>query len=233
MSKTACWTPRIVFARYQRPAAVMVAACSVLCTFLGYAADLSPSAGVPGPEWTPVFQGVELKHLVREDPEPLSAHVLRIDLAHPGIRFFVTPQNGDRPKETDGMKTTTFLKTYGCQVAVNASPYAPVGEAEGEPCDVLGLSISDGDAYSAAHGAWGALLITKENKARIATPPFDTSDVYNAVGGFHLLLENGENVGTEGEKHPRTAVGVSEDGRYLYLLVIDGRQPGRGTARQV
>ena len=224
--KTACWASGKGFARLQKHAAVTAVVCSVLFTSLGFAADQPPSAGVSGPEWTPVFQGVELKRLVREGTEPLSAHALRIDLRHPGIRFFVTPQNGERAKETDGMKTTTFLKKYGCQVAVNASPYAPVGETEGEPCDVLGLSVSDGDAYSAAHGAWGALLITKENKARIATPPFDTSDVYNAVGGFHLLLENGENVGTEGEKHPRTAVGVSEDGRYLYLLVIDGRQPG-------
>jgi hypothetical protein len=174
--------------------------------------------------WKPLFRGIEHQTLRRPDPQPLAAHAVRIDLQSPGIRFFVTPPNGEREKETDGLRTTTFLEEYGCQVAINASPFSPVGEEEGAPTDVLGLSVSEGDAYSGAHGKWGALLITKDNKARIAAPPFNTEDVYNAVGGFGLLLKDGKNVGGKGKRHPRTAVGVSKDGRCLYILVIDGRQ---------
>ncbi len=44
------------------------------------------------------------------------------------------------------------------------------------------------------------------------------------MGGFGMLLRNGENVGADDARHPRTAAGVSEDGRHLFLLVIDGRQ---------
>lgn len=203
-----------------------LAALAVLVALFWVAVSPVPAAEEPTHAWQPLFKGIDTLSLTQETPEPLSAYAVRIDLKDPDVRFFVTPQNGEHDRETDGLKTTTFLKKYGCQVAINASPYSPEGETEGEPRDVLGLSVSEGDVYSPAHGEWGALLITKDNKARIETPPFDTADVYNAVGGFHLLLKGGENVGTIGEKHPRTAVGLSQDKRYLYLLVIDGRQPG-------
>ena len=226
VKKNACSASRNVVARSAKCTAITLAAGVLVCILFRFATASAALADASNPDWTPVFEGIQYKQLVRGGAEPLRAHALQVDLKHPDIRFFVTPANGERAKDTDGMKTSTFLKRYGCQVAINASPYAPVGEVEGEPCDVLGLSISDGDAYSTAHGAWGALLITKDNRAQIAMPPFDTSDVYNAVGGFHLLLKEGANVGTDREKHPRTAVGISRCGRYLYLLVIDGRQPG-------
>ncbi len=177
-------------------------------------------------EWTRVFKGIEYKHLAQSNPNPLAAYAVRIDLRAPGIRFLVTPPSPDGEMEIEGLKTTTFLESFACQVAINASPFAPVGEIEGEPRDVLGLSISEGEIYSQPHGDWAALLITKANEARVAVPPFDTDDIHNAVGGFGLLLDKGENVGVDGNRHPRTAAGVSKDGRYLYLVVIDGRQPG-------
>jgi len=46
------------------------------------------------------------------------------------------------------------------------------------------------------------------------------------VGGFLVTLEAGEN---RGEPHPRdaaTTVGLSEDRRFMYWLVVDGGQPG-------
>jgi hypothetical protein len=97
---------------------------------------------------------------------------------------------------------------------------------EGTPQDVLGLSVSRGDAYSPAVRSYGALLIAADNTAHIAMPPLDARTAHNAVGGFRLLLKNGTNVGTDGKRHPRSAAGLSEDGRYLYLVAIDGRQPG-------
>jgi hypothetical protein len=54
-----------------------------------------------------------------------------------------------------------------------------------------------------------------------------------AVGGRPLLLKDsifGATVDTEGQpgfasgRHPRTAVGIAEDGRRLLLVVVDGRQ---------
>jgi exopolysaccharide biosynthesis protein len=46
-----------------------------------------------------------------------------------------------------------------------------------------------------------------------------------------LLVESGENRGATAQvaprqRHPRTAAGVTRDGRTLLLFVLDGRQPG-------
>ncbi len=176
--------------------------------------------------WEPLFKGVEYARAEASTPRRLKVHVIRVDLTDPDIQFLVTPPNGEKPEETDGEKTSTFLKKHGLQLAVNASPYKPVGSIEGEPRDVLGLSVSRGDKYSTEVAGYGALLITKDNKARIEVPPLDSSSAYNAVGGFRLLIKDGKNVGQKDAVHPRTAVGISRDGRQLYILVIDGRQPG-------
>ncbi len=188
-----------------------------------------PPAGEQGAgsgEWRPLFEGVEYRQAIARKPRPQRVHVVRVDLAQPGVSFLVTPSNGERPGETDGLKTSSFLLKYGCQVAVNASPFRPVSRKEGEPKDVIGLSISRGEKYSDPAGSYGVLLLGKDNKARIAVPPLDLKGVYNAVGGFRLLLKKGRNVGTDGAIHPRTAVGITRDGRYLLLMVIDGRQRG-------
>jgi len=182
-------------------------------------------AAAKGISWTPLFRGIDYAHVESTEP-PLQVHALRVDLRDPDIRFLVSPSNGDRPVDVDGMKTSTFLKTSKCQAAVNASPYAPVAQEEGAPKDVAGLSISIGDKYSIEEPNRGALLISRDNKAWIAAPPFDTSNAWNGVGGFELLLRDGKNLGGQGPRHPRTAAGISKDNRYLYLMVIDGRQPG-------
>ena len=141
-------------------------AAGVIIPFAAAAPEPATPCSVTQAAWKPLYKGIEYKHLTQTEPEPLSAHAVRIDLKDPDIRFLVTPANGDREKETDGLKTSTFLEKHGCQVAINASPFAPVGEGEGEPRDVLGLSVSEGDVYSQAHGKWGALLITKRSEER-------------------------------------------------------------------
>jgi hypothetical protein len=55
------------------------------------------------------------------------------------------------------------------------------------------------------------------------------------IGGFPLLLSRGERVGDlevsqrpsfAAERHPRTAVGFDNDQDLLWVVVVDGRQPG-------
>jgi len=177
------------------------------------------------PQWAPHFKGIDIATGQRLAPILQQVFAVRIDLHEPGIEFFVTPSNGERPAETDGMKTSDFLAAHHCQLAINASPFSPVTETTGDPKDILGISMCRGELYSKPRDDYGALIICKDNKAVVSRPPFDLRQAYNAVGGFGMLLEKGNNVGKDDVRHPRTAVGVSPDGRYLYLLVIDGRQP--------
>ena len=77
-------------------------------------------------------------------------------------------------------------------------------------------------------GFRASLLIGADNTASIALVD-DTTDlggVYNAIAGNQMLLVDGRNVGSSGDDNSRTAIGISEDGRYLIWLAIDGEQPG-------
>lgn len=175
--------------------------------------------------WKPIFRGVERCKGHAARPRPLRAYAVRIDLREPTIRFLVTPANGRRPKDCDARRTSEFLAEFKCQVVINGSFFGPFARRKGDPQDVIGLSMSRGDLYSPAN-KFAALLISKDNKAWIARPPFDTSKAHNALAGDYPLLENGRNNGHMGRRHPRTAVGITKDGRYLILMVIDGRLPG-------
>ena len=175
--------------------------------------------------WRPLFEGIEHAELRATAPRTMCGQALRVDLKQPGIEFVATPSNGDRPAETDGLKTSTFLARHHCQAAINAAPFSPIVGKEGQPQDVQGLQVAQGELVSSPTN-YPALLISKDNRASIASPPFQLDGVWNAVGGFSLVLQGGEVLGKDQPLHPRTAAGVSKDGRYLILLVIDGRQPG-------
>jgi exopolysaccharide biosynthesis protein len=151
--------------------------------------------------------------------------VVRIDLREPTIRFLVTPSNGERPKDCDARTTSEFLAEFKCQVAINGSFFSPFAKRKGDPQDVLGLSMSRGDLYSPPN-QYAALLIAKDNRARIATSSIDPKSAHNAIAGNIALLIDGVNKGGMGPRHPRSAVGITRDGRHLLLVTIDGRQRG-------
>jgi hypothetical protein len=96
---------------------------------------------------------------------------------------------------------------------------------------VYGLAVSRGAVVSAQETPlYASTLVITSNKVPliIATnwPPMDTTGVYTAVTGNRPLVLAGVNVGQVGPVHPRTAIGYTQDKRYLILLTLDGRQPG-------
>lgn len=182
------------------------------------------------PRWTPRFLGVAQAELSATMPRLMRGQAVRIELLAPGIELLATPPASENSRTTLGLKTSTFLVRNGCQVAINGSSFAPVREEEGKEHTVDGLHISRGRMVSGGNGKYEAILFSKKNRAWFASPPFTVDEVHNAVGGFQIVLRGGKvpekmpdyNRGTV---HPRSAAGVSGDGRYLYLLAIDGRQP--------
>lgn len=175
--------------------------------------------------WKKIFKGVEMCEGSAVRPRLIQVCAVRVDLREPTIDFLVTPSNGDAPKDTGGRTTSEFLDEFKCQVAINGSVFAPFVKNRGDPMDVEGLSLSRGDLYSPPN-QWDALLLGADRKARIVRPPIDARGAYNGLSGFFALLINGKNNGTMKKTDPRTAVGVTRNGRYLILMVIDGRQAG-------
>ena len=225
-----------------------LAALGLLC----FMAASSQAATVLGP-WKPVFQGIE--HAVGTNTPGGGAllnlqvvNCLKIDLADPDIRLFASPRHTNyvaNYTEAIGFTATNFLKTNNLQVAINANSFFLPGGAqpsytlpEGTAFDITGLFISKGVVVSPQDNAESscALLFTTNNGATFVPtnwPPVSTAGFQTAVSGLYPVLVNGLNVGSNYnvfvDPHgvePRTAFGLSEDRRYLFLLVIDGRQPG-------
>lgn len=122
----------------------------------------------------------------------MRGYAVRIDLQTPQLRFLATPDNGDRPDHTDGLRTSSFLTRYKCQLAINASPFSPIHATEGKPQKIVGLTISGGRVVSPEQPGYPALLLTKDNRATIAEPPFKLDGVENAVCGFNIVLREGQ-----------------------------------------
>jgi uncharacterized lipoprotein YddW (UPF0748 family) len=189
------------------------------------------------PQWSPRFPGVDLARIQVQVPRQAVLHVARIDMRTPCLLWLATPAAapGEAPiappgrhtPETIGVKTSTFLEQHGLHLAVNAAPFGPVVAQEGLLLDVAGFQVSRGRAVSGPTRQYPALLMMDDGSVRIQGPPFPDSGVYNAVGGFDIVLRDGADVAPKAvvpAVHPRTAVGVSADGRWMWLLVVDGRQ---------
>lgn len=206
---------------------------ALLATLLG-GSLAALSADQQGDSWQPLFQGVDYRLVVRNEPRPLRIHEVRIDTRAPGLRFFTTPDNGERAEEVDGRTTGSFLDEFDLELAINGSAFQPIA-AEGQPVNVAGLSISDGRTVSPPDFASGnpVFLVDRDGAARILTAASAgdaLDDARQALQGHYgqdAMLVDDATVSTAGrDLHPRTAVGVSRDGRWVRLVVVDGRQPG-------
>jgi hypothetical protein len=149
-------------------------------------------------------------------------HALRVDLTEPSLRVVVAP--GDI-----SVRVSSFVRDNGLLAGINALPFDPVSGREGEPRINVGLVIANGVMFSPPHKSFDALVFYKDGHAAIEAQSEITNfdSIENAVGGFYRILEHGElaaRVLNLTGRHPRSAAGISADGRFLYLLVIDGRQ---------
>lgn len=215
----------------------------MLAYVLMVAATSAQATTIVGP-WVPIFKGVD--HSVSTNlpsggdfPNRHVVHAFRVDLTDPDIRLFTTPRMANYvagSREIGGLTVSDFLRTYHAQAAINAnffesrSYYLPAGTA----MDVYGLQISDGVVVSTQDGPNydAAILFDASNRATVIHtnwPARSVAGIRTAVSGNYPLVVAGRNIinrSSARETNPRTAFGVSQDRRYLYLVGIDGRQSG-------
>ena len=198
---------------------------------------------VIGP-WVPLFKGVDFSVSTNTstggDFSNLQVvHSFRVNLTDPDIRLFTTPRISNYAagvRETGGLTVTDFLKTYQLQAAINANFFYPQSYylPAGTPMDAYGLAISEGVVVSAQDGSdyAASILFDINNQATVIPtnwPPASANGIYTAVSGNYPLVVAGRNVVNRSaarEVDPRTVFGLSQDRHFLYLLGIDGRQPG-------
>ena len=184
-----------------------------------------------------------IHYIKRELTQPriLQLHAVRIDLKQPGLKLHATekdPQNGEpMPDFPDGIIRTRRMTTRGfvdaCRkggmdmiLAVNASPWSPFQAPWNHKyAGNIGFAVTDGQLV-APDNHRPAFFYDKEGHAEIRMPGAeeDISSLVVAVSGFAIIVQDGRNISEDQALHPRTCYGLSQDGQFMYLLVIDGRQ---------
>ncbi|MBZ0233664.1 MAG: phosphodiester glycosidase family protein [Deltaproteobacteria bacterium] len=179
----------------------------------------TPYPGVVHEEWS-------------EGAIPAIVHVVRVDLTSAEITVHATRE------EDRGRTVSAFAAGAGAQVAINGDLFAPAGYVPD------GLAMGAGRAWSqTADDAVSAvfrfgkvasrtdgLLIVPESVVALGDLP---SFVTGVVGGRPMLVRAGQAVTSFDcadtgaiacVRAPRTALGLSDDNRTLWLVVVDGWQ---------
>jgi hypothetical protein len=195
------------------------------------------SSGRPAPVRVKeeLMEGVTYMRIVKYLPHSMVAHVLVIDRKVGKFQFMVTP-----PDEVEGgvlkaRTTSQFLEEFDVQVAINGDGFFPWWSRSpadyyphvGDPVTPNGFSASFGKKY--ADGLQDirpepTLYISRRSELTFNRPP---NKIYHALSGDRMLVQGGEIIADldDTQIDPRTAIGVNHNGRFTYLVVVDGRQP--------
>ncbi len=175
-------------------------------------------------DWTSLAPGVEYQ---RFNENAIDVHVTRVDLTNPEVMVVASRE------EEKGLTVSDYAKKAKALVAINADYFDqnlnPSGLALG-PCGVWeGTKDTENRGVVAVGSGRAAVYPQKEV---LAEPE---QWMQTAVSGWPMLVKNctpltaTELPGSDSftrSPHPRTAVGVSEDGATLYFVVADGRREG-------
>jgi hypothetical protein len=188
------------------------------------------------PQWKPFAEDTVdgLAYFAGKTARPrLEFNALRVDLSSADLRILTAGggQGGILVNEKFlSTKVSSFVRDNGLLAGINALPFSPVSGKEGEPRTNVGIVVSGGVMVSPPYPLYDALVFYADGSVAIVSQSgLESAEVDNAVGGFQRILEAGELVPrilSLTIRHPRSAAGISPDGRFLYLLVIDGRRPG-------
>ncbi|MDR0378183.1 MAG: phosphodiester glycosidase family protein [Spirochaetaceae bacterium] len=160
--------------------------------------------------------------------------VLRI-LLGPGAGFL-------RPGYVLSTRVSSFVRDNGLLAGINTVPFDPSSRREGEERRVVGIAVIEGKEISPPAPRYDALLFYQDGRAAIvnqgelgAEP--SSRDILYAVGGFHCLLRDGELTEralqkAAGPRYARSAAGLSNGGKTLYLIAINGGLPGNRGATE-
>ena len=211
----------------------IVASAAILLALLAGAVSLfDRGRPMPVPARERLFDGVTYTRSVRWSPRPLMIHVITVDMKAGGMHVLVTPPDEKGSEHPLRARTTSeFLQQFGAQVAINGDGFSPWWSNslvdyyphEGDPVAPRGTAASGGKVYWISHEAVPTLYISSRNQFSFDEP----ARPYNAISGERLLVVGGNLIPDldDSALQPRSAIGYSKNGRYLYLVVVDGRQP--------
>jgi len=190
----------------------------------------------PVPTKQSLYNGVIYRRIVHVFPRPQIAHVIVIDRKVTNANFLVTPKNSSGDLPLTARTTSQFLTEFNLQIAINGDGFSPWWSRSpadyyphvGDPVAPIGFAASNGDVYAtgmdSSTGVKPTIYLTRQHYPSFNRRP---DKVYNAISGDRMIVDKGEVVGglDDVDRDPRTAIGINRNGRYVYLVVVDGRQP--------
>jgi exopolysaccharide biosynthesis protein len=176
------------------------------------------------------------------DETPIRAFVARVDLTAPGVKVRCLPAGAGGiakgPWPTTLETTSAVAAREKLAVAVNGDFFTAeqAKDAEGQAAqsqyvrgkraNVVGMAVSGGKVWARGKANQPMLVVDKDGKVSITEARDGLAEAREVISGNRMLVEDGklQVVHIEKEKrHPRTAVGLTEDGKTLILVAVDGR----------
>jgi hypothetical protein len=180
---------------------------------------------------------------VRAPDEPWATHLLRVELDRCDLGFQVLRAPARGGAAGGWSRITDLVAMGGAAVlaAVNGDFFTP----EGLP---VGTEVTGGEVFHTADrpafawrpgvAPWMGISQAGGDSGLVLgwrLPTSRADGATEALGGFPLLLQAGERVGDlevtdrpafAAARHPRTALGYDPGRNLLWVVVVDGRQPG-------
>jgi hypothetical protein len=226
-----------------------LAACSSLSPVSGVREDPMLLGGIAElrPDWRPFAaeESPALAYFAGRTGDPrLEFYALKIDLRVPGLRILIGAgepggNGGEAGSNTTGAPivpstyVSSFVRNNGLLAGINTTPFDPSSDKEGEDRWVVGIAVSGGRRISPPVSRYAALVFYRQGGAAIVEQAelAEQPGIEHAAGGFHVILRDGELTeralrNRDNPRYPRSVAGLSEDGKTLYLLAIDGKRPG-------
>jgi hypothetical protein len=177
-------------------------------------------------------------------PGPVAGVVAHVNLTHPKVAIKValadsTDPDGEGPCVGTLDTVTGAARRLGWDVTMNASFFSVPKDKQGNPpktAYVMGhcgrpvgwhVSASKLLTQPTGSGLRSTVIIDSDGKVtlkdKVEALPEGTRF---AVSGNAMMLKAGAITSPERDtaRHPRSAVGLSEDGKTVLLMVVDGRQ---------
>lgn len=186
-------------------------------------------------DWTPLYKGIDYRLVVKNNGV-LKIHQMRIDTDDPDVELFTTAptENG---RETVATKPSTFLKREKAQVVINGTGYYPANlSLEGARKVPETRAIYKGVQYAEPREENAAFIVLYDGTKKIIKAeefPIYEGSISMALGAWPwagvrgLLIEEGVSLVPDelidDQITARTALGISDDGKSLYLVTVEGK----------
>ena len=168
-------------------------------------------------EWQELQEGVELTGFSISSLK-VTWHCVKIDLDTPNLQIIYEPHKESLGKQFSVKK---FALKNDAFLAINSTPF----DLDGKTYLPVGIIKYDGEIICPPAENYCALCFSKNQNGNFRASIVDsqTEEALEAFeyafGGFFTILSDGESGTFAKNKRSRVGAGISDEGRFLYIMV--------------